>query len=353
MKQLYRSLFVVVTLSMSSVASAQDNDERLIQSLTNTVIIPAYQQFAETMAVLAAATTNHCEAASIATRQSVEAAFHDGMNAWQRVQPVNFGPVLRNSRYTRIQYWPDKGGIAARLLRQALSKRDPALLSENGLEGRSVAVQNLSAYERLVFTVIPDTPEDSSYACELAAAIARFQARQAQALLGEWTGSFRESLLAAEVDSANSNETVTALFKSLHSAIDKVIALKLERPLGKSLQAAKPKQAESWRSDRSLGNIAANLRMARDIYAAKYSFGDRLGAGGSRALDTGIRTSLDTLIARFDAIAPALHAAVSQAEPRQDLESILLDIKDLRILIAGPVAEELGLVIGFNALDGD
>ena len=57
------------------------------------------------------------------------------------------------------------------------------------------------------------------------------------------------------------------LLKSLHTALQGVIALKLEAPLG-ALEEAKPRRAENWRSELSLAGIRANLETADALYAA-------------------------------------------------------------------------------------
>ena len=349
MKPLRLLTMLAIAILPVSAQAAEAGYSPLVRSLADTVILPAYQRFEDGMTVLATETAAYCAAPSPATRQAVETAFAAGMDAWQEVQPIDFGPVTENSRYSRIQFWPDKGGTAARHMRQALQNRDPGLTQPGGLTGRSVALQNLAAYEGLLFVSLRDGPQIDPYACALATSIARFQATQARAILDDWRGPY-QSVLA---DPAKATELATAMFKAIFTTLDRIIGQKLEPPLGKSLAAAQPKRSESWRSGHSLANIAANLRMAERLYSSRDSFADRLAAGGSEAMATGLRRTFEEQIAAAGAIGMPLFAAVVDAAARQKLEKLLADIKDLRILMAGPVAEDLKLVIGFNAQDGD
>jgi predicted lipoprotein len=159
---------------------------------------------AEEISGLNAATEAFCRQPGPNGFREVKDAFGRAMHAWQRAQPIGFGPATWDGRASRIEFWPDKRGTAARQVALALRTRDMALIAEGGLEKKSVALQNLSTYERLVFdhgdTIASGqaTPEDL-YACALAAAIARYQSELAATILNEWIqpAGFREMVMTA------------------------------------------------------------------------------------------------------------------------------------------------------------
>lgn len=102
------------------------------------------------------------------------------MDARQRAEPTAVGPATENGRASRIEYWPDRRGTGARQRRAVLQERDPSLLAVGGLAGKSVAVQSLSAFERLLFDhaaklTAGSAAAEDGYACGLAASVARFQ----------------------------------------------------------------------------------------------------------------------------------------------------------------------------------
>ena len=129
--------------------------------------------------------------------------------------------------------------------------------------------------------------------------------------------------------------------------------LKLKRPLGTSIDKARPRRAESWRSARSLQNIIANLETARALYETPAAFGDLLVAAGAEPLDVGLRRSFVETIADARSFDLPLHKAVKAPDARAELLAMLEELKGLHLLIAGLVADGVGLVIGFNAMDDD
>lgn len=348
----------IVVLS-AGPSQAQSGYEMLNRALTDGVVVPAYQRMAVAMTKLEGATETLCAAPGPDRLTQAREAFHTAMHTWQMAQPITFGPITGNGRAARIEFWPDKNGVAERQVRRALQTQDPALVADGGIAGKSVALQNLSTYERIVFDdgTHAATPE-GRYACALAAQIARFQSRLAAEILDDWTrpGGFREVVLGAAGGNAHytgADQAATDFLKSLTGTLDIAIQLKLERPLGRDIDGARPMLAESWRSERSLDNIAANLETAQALYETAGSFGDLLSAAGAEALDIGLRQSFTDAIEMVRGIGVPLHTAVGQTDQRIRVLAIVEKLKSLRLLIAGPVADEIGLIVGFNATDGD
>ena len=361
MRMLIYSVFGLMLLSQSAVAAPDYG--ALVASLTDKVIVPAYHRMTERMNALAIHADAFCAAPSKTNFEKATAAFHNAMDAWQRVQPLSFGPVVENGRMARIEYWPDKRGTGARQLRAALQEKDAGLLAAEGLAGKSVALQSLSAFERLHFEHGPNlvagtASDEDRYACRLAASIATFQSRLATRIMTEWmqSGGFRDSMLTAangNAHFASAKEAATAILKGLVNAMDFIVRDKLEGPLGESRTDAKPRRAESWRSERSLQNVAASLTTVRDLYILENGFGDLLAAAGAKPLDLGMRKGFEGVVGMARDIPLPLHRAVADAEARPEVEALLAEVKSLRGLMAGSVATEIGLIVGFNAQDGD
>ena len=144
------------------------------------------------------------------------------------------------------------------------------------------------------------------------------------------------------------------LLKSLHTALQSVIALKLEAPLGASLDQAKPRRAENWRSELSLAGIRANLETADALYAGPGGFSTALQAlTDEDQLDWTIRQDFTQAFAQLDAIGLPLPAAVEDAAARAQVEALLAEVKSMRQLVSQELAPALGLLVGFNAMDGD
>ena len=343
-------------------AMAKPGYADLNRTLTDQVVIPAYQHMARAMKGLQDRTDAFCLTPGPQSLEQAQNAFHTAMDAWQRAQPITFGPVSWRGRASRIQFWPDRNGVAERQVRKALQAQDPALIAAGGIDGKSAALQNLTTYELLMFAGSRKDGEPPSladnYACAFAAQIARYQHRLANDILDDWTrpGGFRDAVLTAAGGNAYYNgagQPAADFLKSLIGTFDAAIRYKLERPLGKDATNAKAKRAEGWRSERSLNNIVANLETARALYEISGGFGDLLHAAGAEAFDTGLRNDIAAAIAAARAIDLPLHAAVGQADARLRVLTLLERLRGLRVLLSGPLANEIGLVVGFNAMDGD
>lgn len=364
MKRVSVILFLGVLTGLSAgQAAAQTPYETVNQALTDHVAVPAYERLAEDMAGLAPVTAAFCNAPSADRLAKVKNAFQVAMIAWQGAQPIAMGPVLEDGRSARIQFWPDPSGTAARQVRRAVKAQDPNLLAKGGLQGKSVALQNLTTFERLLYgrgqrLASGQATAGDHYACRFAAAIARYQATLAVDTLADWVkpGGYRDAVLTAGQGNAlflGADEPAAEYLKSLAGTLDLAIRLKLERPLGSAIEKARPKRAESWRSGLSLDNIVANLETARALYGTPGSFGDLLQAKGAAAFDEGLRRAFDEAIETAGSIGVPLSEAISKQAARARVQDLVEQLKLLRLLITGPVAEEIGLVIGFNALDGD
>ena len=66
-----------------------------------------------------------------------------------------------------------------------------------------------------------------------------------------------------------------------------------------------------------------------------------------------MRQGFERAFAQLDAIEAPLSVAVAEPTARAQLEALVREFKGLRLLVAEQLAPALGLLIGFNAMDGD
>ena len=354
-----RRRFLVFAFLCSAPWAAQsgvlpDSDyAALVKAVIDQVVVPACIGHARAMRRLGPVIEQHCMGDSATDTSSVRAAFDEAMDAWQRVSPFGLGPVMRGAGRARIAFWPGRPSSAARQMRTVLRKRDESLLDPGQLAGKSVAIKDLQALERLLF----DVPRDA-YTCGLAGAIARYQSNLAEDILHEWTkeGGFRQAALAAGAASdeyADDAEVARDVMRVLSESLDAVIAQKLEAPLGESAAKAKPKRAESWRSERSMRNIVLNIESIRALVETSGGFADLVTAHGESELADDLRKGLADAASKARAVALPLRDAVSDPGARANLLALVGSLRALRTLVTGPLSRTTGLLIGFNSQDGD
>ena len=270
------TLAAVLAAAPAGAESPIDH-ERLAIALVDSVVVPAYQDHATRTAALERAVAALCAAPGDAGLAAAQRAFHAAMDAWQAAAVFDLGPVSTGAGRARIQFWPDRRGTGARQLRRALATEDPSLLAPGALAEKSVALGDLQALERLLFDEPARLLEPASYRCALARAIAAHQAALASDLASAWTAP--DGHRTAVVTAADGNdhyrdarEVALALFRSMVSMLESIVAQKLTRPLGDSLDEARPRRAESWRSERSAHNVVRNLDILIALFETPSSF---------------------------------------------------------------------------------
>jgi len=348
-------LLALCLVAAAAGAIAAEPDYRAINAdATKRHILPRYAALAEATGKLDAAARAFCAAPATNKIAPLQAAWRQGMAAWQAAQHLRFGPVEYFNRLPRFAFWPDPRNVTQRQLAELFEKRDADTMTQQKLVSGSVAIQGFSALERELF----DQAEIAKLAaepfrCQWLQAVTGNIAAMARDIQADWTGppqDFATKYLKADGDGSQyhqPSEATLDLFKSVYTAVELVADHKLARPLADKLAAAKPRLSESWRSEVSLDNLKANLAAARDLYVS-------LEPGvPDAALRGEIVHGFDTAIASANGIAIPLEKAVADAGARPAVEKLRRDSQALKRLLAEKLAPALGLPLGFNALDGD
>lgn len=353
-------LIAILLLAVARPAQAAPDFQALNEALVEHHVLPRYEAFADAAAALAASLDAAC-ADGRPTAQETAAAYHGAMDAWMGVQHLRFGPSELFLRGERIAFWPDTRNTTGRHLAQVLAEHDAAKLQPEIFAAGSVAVQGFPALERLLFDSEESTWE-TPFGCQLVRAIGSNLETIAAGLLHDWRDG--EEPFAAVVRGAgagnaryfDAKEAALDFAKSLRGALLLAQDYKLGRPLGDSPEAARETRAESWRSGRSLRNVAINLRAARALYegggAASFSALTAAQPRGAE-LDEAVRGALDRLVTAIEAQPDSLVVALEGPEGWQQLNAIRTEARQLLELLGGPLSEVLGLPMGFNSYDGD
>lgn len=338
---LARALLLLILLA--SPAAAADY-AALNAAAVERHIQPAYARLAAAAAALDAAAQASC-----ADLPRLQAAWREAMAAWQGAQHLRFGPAELYQRNARFAFWPDARNVVGRQLADLFAKRDPEAIAPRSFAIGSVAVQGLSALEHALFdpNAAAKLPQEA-YRCDWLKAAAANVAGMAREIDAEWRDygpRFASSAPGGAYKDAR--EATQDLFKSLHAAVELVADHKLALPLGPSADKARPRRAESWRSETSLANVKENLAAAASLY-------DALAAGvGDAALDAELRRRFAAARAAADAIPVSLEAAVASPAERAKVERLRREAAELKDALANRLSAALDLPLGFNALDGD
>ena len=359
------TLLVAVILAASPVAALDETAYATANAnAVSEHIRPAYASLAEATATLNGVSSAACAASTPDRLPTLRAAYNGAMDAFMGVQHLRFGPgelLLRNQRF---HYWPDRRNTTARQLGALIKARDLSALKRERISRSSVAVQGLSAMERLLFGGAEEAlfanTDEARYRCALVAAIARNLDDIAGELVRGWdagSSGFSDRFLNPFADDPyfrNHGEASLELLKSLHGGLQLIAEVKLQRPLGRSAErgeaAVKPRLAESWRSRRSLRNIRLNLHALRALYRTVFA---PVMETAEPDLDREIRAAFDAVSAQADANGSSIQALLEAEDGLDKLLRLRRDVSALTKLVTGSLAPALGLQVGFNALDGD
>lgn len=344
---------------------APDDYRKLNTALIERHVVPRYRALAAATADLSQRADIFCKAPDAAGLASFKAAFLKGVDAWQAIQHVRFGPVDLFMRSMRMAFWPDPRDTAGRQLEQVLAKRDKAAIELKGFTDHSVAVQGFPALERLLYDdgaekALLAKDEAGAFRCAFAMAVAQNLKAVAADLVREWTEGnkpFAKGIADGNADPYRTpKEATLELFKSLHTAVELVADHKLKKPLGPVAKRARPKLAESWRSGHSLANVRTNLAAAEAMYLGEG--GDGFSAfiktvAGKKDLDDLLRRAFAQTRGTAASIKVPLAEAIIAKDERPKVEQLQAEAAALKAILAKDLTAALGIPLGFNALDGD
>lgn len=327
-------------------------------------VAPRYAALSNAAIGFSEATEKLCGQPSPRQLSETILSFHGVMNAWMSVAHIQHGPIQLFMRQFRIYYWPDKRGRGRKQLRNMMVERDKAVLAPGRLENTSVAVQGLSAAEHILFDKtyaerLIDGGE-GDYACKLLTAVARNVEDMTVELADAWRG--KQSMFLNEIRTAGTEasrfathrEATAAFVKGMHTSLQAIADLKLARVLGNALGEARPKQAEGWRSDRSIENIVQALRAMQSMYEGANGGGFRqLLPRASDGLAVRVSNAFAKSLQKARVLSLPLGDAVRQPASRKQVEALLNEVRTLQHLVRGSLALAFGTPLGFNSLDGD
>ena len=369
------ALPIVVLLFASASAESrltEENATLLQEGLVTTAeafVRPAYAAQSAAADALVGALDVHCAAPGAAPGagpdaaptdvpgdpSAIEARFAELFLAWQRSALIRIGPIMDDEGPMRVQLWPDPKGFSERAVRAALGAEDRALLATGALEGRSVALTNLTALETLIHAPL----RRDGYPCALATAIAAFQADLARGLVEAWTtgSDFRRAFDAAATGNDRFADVDAVVRRLLAGAVveaDRLRKFKLLRGLGTAPGEARPTRTEAVDSGLGLASVEASFRALADFYATPFGLFDAAPEiGGSMdyvLLEQTARSVADDLAFESASLAEiAGEDGARAAELRRHAESVLHH----EAFLKGGFPSSIGLTAGFTAADGD
>ncbi|WP_428813673.1 imelysin family protein [Vibrio makurazakiensis] len=273
--------------------------------------------------------------------EPMKLAWQEVMGSWMALQGQERGPTKALEESWNVQFWPDKKNTTG-LKMSRLTQQDKNW-SQAEIAQQSVTVQGVGALEWLLYDDKSPLMKDKVHGCQSAQAIANNLVVKSQKIASAWQQNPWLELDAKQWDS----EYIALLTNQLDYSMKK-----LSRPMAKIGQP-RPYFSESWRSETSMTQLKANLEAMQALYFAN---GDGLDA---LLRDQGLTPLADRVSYQFsDTIEswPTEQSLFKLLQTKEGYRLVLAQynkLDQLKYLIHDEVAIELGVIIGFNATDGD
>ncbi|WP_244423581.1 imelysin family protein [Nitratireductor pacificus] len=325
-------------------------------------VTPALADFARTSGRLAGAMRVLCGNPAPTELAAAQVDFRKTVTAWGRVSVLRFGPLTAENRFERIYFWPDVRGVTLRQVQGFLASEEP--VSAASLAERSVALQGLPALEYVLFGTGAETlgngeggnGQGGTRRCAYGAAIADNVAGIAGEIAELWSegGDFHVSFTAPGPDMnpyRSAEEVAGEIVKAAGTALEFTRNAELLPALGRANGQAHGRRAPFWRSEWTFGLVAAQLSAVEDLVreAGFVEGPDETvnGYGRSMLFDIGHAR------AALEAVPLAPEHAFEEAQWRARITYATVALEGAKHTLNGQLAGALGLVMGFNALDGD
>ena len=335
---------------------------RINATLVETHVLPRYALLLAATEAFAATAKDFCANDDRASRAHMRARFHDAMEAWMGVQHLRFGPVELFLRADRFYFWPQARGKTAPAVRALVAAGDESALLPPRIDRASTAVQGLLAAEVLLYSAefLGAGRGTSMIGCRLLKAVTLNMRGMAAGILAGWReGEPPFAQFLAEPGPQNPyfqdhRDATLSFFKSLHDSLQLIADVKLRPVVGNTIQAARPRLAESRLSGRSHRNIIDNLEALQALYRGEGGpgLGDLVKTADPK-LDRLLRKAFRLTIATARSIDRPLEEAAVDLPFWSRTEKLTIQVRALRQIVKDRLAPALALSAGFNALDGD
>ncbi len=363
-----QSLLSLITTTMwqllpRSARAADKNYVAFNAAFAKDIALPALSTFKTAADALTMAAKAFQAKPDQAGFEAVRTAFGTVSDAWMAVQLLRYGPLSQAQRLERIAYWPERRSIIDKQLAAFVAAGDKSKLEPASFGNASVAVQGLAALERLLYdgtdplARFTETSPAAAYRAALVAAIAENLQHIATEAQDAW-GALAPKLAKGDQGGFGNtpNEATGQIYAGLMTMTQVVGDQKIGLPLGKGPDLAKPKQAEQWRSGRSLRDIGLNLKALQQALAsdAAGSFAVFLTGSGGTEIKARLGRAFDACDQALQAIKQPLDQAVTDdTGGRRQVEQFLVSVNQLRDILTQEMPKAIGITLGFNDLDGD
>lgn len=349
-----RSKVTVCALALFLLAGCEkktDPSNTFLTAYAQQVAAPAYDRLRAAADNLNTITSTCASSNLDAFLPAAQSEWRTTMTAWQEAKVIRFGPVSDQRLDWEFQFWPDKKNLVAKKTMAFMKQQEP--LTEEQLAQSSVVLHGLSAMELLLFDPAIATAAAPGRFCEMTEWVGKSIAEHAKILDSSWALLQPEFIAPGEESEqfASSDVAIAKVLDSYLVTLEELSKQKIGEVIGEDDKARTNAYfLESWRSQNSWQNIAANIK-AIDALFNQGGFITYLNELGFTELSQQLKAKLAALDSAAARIKPPLFTSLD--EQKTALRAVQTAALDLRSLFKNDITQVLNLPVGFNDKDGD
>ena len=349
----------IALAAMVSLSRADEDRAGVISQTIDEVIVAGYSALQERAKDQERAISALCSAPSPALLETARAAFNETVRSWSRVEMFRFGPARTDYRFERMFYWPDRKGRGLQQVQAILAEKDETATSLETLQQKSVAVQGLTSLEFALFgTGSEELLEAGGYRCRYADAVAQAIHEVSGEFVSAWQSAGGHAALMRDPGGHNplyktEAEVLQALIQAAREQLEIVGDIKIKTAIGETPDDAHSKRAPFWRSGDTIASLRANIAGVQALFTGHL---DLLLGDDPASIANGLAFELsqaDAALASLEQLNRSWEDLVSDPETHGKLVYALIPLHGAKETVSERYPEALGLVLGFNSLDGD
>ncbi len=325
-------------------------------ALLESWLLPRYAALTQATEQQARDWSTFCAAPAVDGVERLKADVGAVWDAWAQVSFITFGPVGEAQRGDHFDFYPDRRHLVARAIADALETPDPQRLAPAAFGHTTAALQGLPALEQVLFDPGADAAllagPQAERRCQLGTAIARNLDTIAAEVRSGW-GDSQSGVLGALKRGTDDPSRQPApaqllglLLTDLAGTYQATVDLNLLAVLGPNLEAARPLAAEGRRSGREARIVRLRVASANEVAIA-------LAQGLPAPAQAALAATLAAAQRAADNLPADLGAAAADPARRPRLTAAVVQFRAAQRAIVDPLAARLGVLVGFNRLDGD
>ena len=350
-------LLLTLLFAAAGCTAGGPSDKEVLISLTDQVVVPAYQEAAENAASLDQAAAALCSDPSEASLEAARQAWRSARASWLRSSAAGFGPVMDRRSASVLDWSPtDTEGIDA-----SIAGAGSAIDADHIRNAVSADRRGFGAMEHLLFAgdplaVLAGSPD----ACTYLTSVSQVARSETAAILADWTtggeqGSPYQEYFTDRADlSVLPSDGVEEVVRVQVFMIRDIVQLRMAPALGLREEESDLTAIPGNAAGNGLADLRNELLGMQKIYEG--GGGDELGVSHlvtplSVETDQRVREQLASAIGAVDEVQGPLRDAIGE-HPEQvtDLYDRLYDVQRT---MATEVVSLLGVSVGFSDTDGD